>query len=229
MKKKTNLESGFLFLYDWMPVLEALPAKEVKALLLALIARQRENQPLPSFRNPLTQSFARMIEPVICRRLEGAAWAKKGLTGQDDPSGVPMGEPAEPERDERSKEENSKDELSKAEPAERRGAREAEPPSPPATSRELSEQERCLLFREGLPSAYVKAREERASEFARQSGQDISAVLRNWWKQDKRSFLAAQKREEERAKCSFDADDFFEAALNRPLWFNKEERSEDVS
>ena len=72
-------------------------------------------------------------------------------------------------------------------------------------------------------------RAERASEFARQSGQDISAVLRDWWKQDKRSFLAAQKREEERAKCSFDADDFFEAALNRPLWFNKEERSEEVS
>lgn len=214
MKKKTNLESGFLFLYDWMPVLEALPAKEVKALLLALIARQRENRPLPSFRNPLTGSFARMIEPVICRRLEGAAWAKKGLSGQNDPSGDPLGEPVGQERDESSKEEKSKEELNIAE---QRGAREEDPLRSPTASRQLSEQERALLCNEGLPAAYIEAREARALEFAAQSGQEVSAVLRSWWKQDKRSFLAAQKREEERAQCSFDTDEFFEAALNRPF------------
>ena len=93
MKKKAKLESGFLFLYDWVPAFESLPAKEVKALLLALIARQREDKALPDFRNPLTDGFARMIEPVICRRLEGAMWAKKGQDPTGDPVGAPLGEP----------------------------------------------------------------------------------------------------------------------------------------
>ena len=93
MKKKTNLESGFLILYDWVPAFEQLPAKEVKALLLALIARQREDKALPEFRNPLTAGFARIIEPVICRRLEGAMWAKRGQGPTGDPLGDPIGDP----------------------------------------------------------------------------------------------------------------------------------------
>ncbi len=213
MKKKTNLESGFLILYDWMPALETLPAKEVKALLLALIARQRENVPLPSFRNPLTGSFARMIEPVICRRLEGAAWAKKGLSEQDDPSGVPPREPMWPEEDQRKKEKKITEEPIKAE---QRGAREQDPLCPPAASRGLSEQERALLLEEGLPAAYIEAREVRALEFARQSGGDVLALLCSWWKQDRRSYTSAQKRREQSAaEDSFDADDFFNAALMR--------------
>ena len=76
MAKNSKLESGFLFLYDWLPAIENLPAKEVKALLLALIARQRENKPLPLFHNALTASYARMIEPSIKRRLDGATGKK---------------------------------------------------------------------------------------------------------------------------------------------------------
>ena len=88
MAKKTNLESGFLFLYDWLPAFESLPAKEVKALLLALIARQRENAPLPPFKNPLTANYARMIEPCIKRRLDGALAAKREWgAGEHPPTG----------------------------------------------------------------------------------------------------------------------------------------------
>ena len=78
MTKKSHLESGFLILYDWLPAFEKLPPKEVKALLLALIARQRENKPMPLFSNASTETYARMIEPCIKRRLDGLAGAKQG-------------------------------------------------------------------------------------------------------------------------------------------------------
>ena len=81
MPKKTNLNLGFLLLYDWLPAVYELPAKEVKALLIALIERQREGKPLPIFKNRMTNSFALMIEPVIKRRLDGQAGGKKGHEG----------------------------------------------------------------------------------------------------------------------------------------------------
>lgn len=86
MAKNSKLESGFLFLYDWLPAIENLPAKEVKTLLLALIARQRENKPFPLFSNALTASYARMIEPSIKRRII-AAGAARG--GEDAPTLAP--------------------------------------------------------------------------------------------------------------------------------------------
>lgn len=208
MKKKTNLESGFLFLYDWMPVLETLPAKEVKTLLLALIARQRENQPLPSFRNPLTDSFARMIEPVIRRRLEGAEWAKKGMAEQQDPSGSPHREPPTERGDVSEEKKEKKLRKDQQSEAEQRGDAPAAPP-PHA----LSEQERQFLLSEGLPAAYFEAREARASEFAAQTGQDVLTVLSAWWKKDKHSFKAAPRTAPTVKESSFDVDDFFEAAL----------------
>ena len=100
MAKKSNLDSGFLLLYDWLPAIENLPAKEVKALLLALIARQRENKPLPLFHNALTASYARMIEPCIKRRLDGLAAAKK-----EAEQGRCGGEGATPPRGEETREE----------------------------------------------------------------------------------------------------------------------------
>ena len=84
MARSLNLERGFLFLYDWVPALENLPGKEVKILLIALLKRQRDNEPFPLFSNPLTASYARMIEPVIERRLRHSAAAKKGHTNPSD-------------------------------------------------------------------------------------------------------------------------------------------------
>ena len=212
MKKKTNLESGFLFLYDWLPALELLPAKETKALLLALIARQREGKALPAFRNPLTDSFARMIEPVICRRLEGAMWAQKGQDPKGDPSGVPDGEPMHQRGaiEEKNTEKKNTEELITEE------ERKEDSPAPPA-SRPLSEEERQLLIDEGLPAAYLDARGARATEFASKCKRDVLDVLCEWWKQDKRSFTAAQKHKSKETESSFDVDDFWQAALARPF------------
>ena len=211
MKKKTNLESGFLFLYDWLPALELLPAKEVKALLLALIARQREDKAFPAFRNPLTDSFARMIEPVICRRLEGAMWAQKGQAPTGDPSGVPDGEPGRQRGDnkQKKKEKLNQDDLSEEE-------EKGDSPAPPA-SRPLSEEERQLLINEGMPAAYLDARGARATEFASKCKRDVLDVLCEWWKQDKRSFTAVQKHKSKETESSFDVDDFWQAALARPF------------
>ena len=210
MKKKTNLESGFLVLYDWLPALEVLPAKEVKALLLALVARQREGKALPAFRNPLTDSFARMIEPVIRRRLEGAMWAQKGQDPKGDPSGVPDGEPTHQReaKEEKNTEKKNTEELITEE------ERKEDSPAPPV-SHPLSEEERQLLIHEGLPAAYLDARSERAAEFASKCKRDVLSVLCEWWKQDKRSFTAAQRQKATETESSFDVDDFLSAALAR--------------
>ena len=210
MKKKTNLESGFLVLYDWLPALEVLPAKEVKALLLALVARQREGKALPAFRNPLTDSFARMIEPVIRRRLEGAMWAQKGQDPMGAPSGVPDGEPTHQRGaiEEKNTEKKNTEELITEE------ERKEDSPAPPV-SHPLSEEERQLLIEEGLPAAYLDARSKRAAEFASKCKRDVLSVLCEWWKQDKRSFTAVQRTKAPETESSFDVSDCLNAALAR--------------
>lgn len=207
MKKKTNLDLGILILYDWRPAFEQLSGKEAKALLLALMDRQQLDRPFPPFGNAKTATFARMIEPVIRRRLEGAAAAKKGATEESAPSGDPTEVPA------RKRRENIKKSQEKISEAELRG--EDAPPSPPAALRALSEEERSLLMEEGLPAAYIDAREVRALEFADKSGQDVLSVLCSWWKQDKKSYHRPQKQVEQGAESSFDVDEFWEASLAR--------------
>ena len=208
MKKKTNLESGFLFLYDWMPLLDRLPAKELKALLVALIALQREEIPLPTFKNPLTDSFARMIEPVIRRRLEGALYARRAMTPSPTPEGEPAGEPVgePPQQEERRYPEDEKS-AARAEPS---GA-EA-PQGLPAARRALSEQEREVLLGEGVPADYLREREERAMGFALKSGRSAVSLLREWWQRD-RPVSVPYRPEREEKPSSFDAEDFFAAAL----------------
>jgi hypothetical protein len=71
MKGSYNLSHGFLFMYDWLPMIERLSGEEFKALFLALIDRQRNGMPIPHLDGELTQIFASMIEPTIIRRLEG--------------------------------------------------------------------------------------------------------------------------------------------------------------
>ncbi|MBQ8310324.1 MAG: hypothetical protein IJX80_04845 [Clostridia bacterium] len=70
-KKTTAIDNGFLVLYDWLPALQTLEGEDVKALLLALIDRQRNGTPIPPL-GGMTDVFARMIEPTIKRRLDGA-------------------------------------------------------------------------------------------------------------------------------------------------------------
>ena len=106
---KYNLDSGFLVLYDWMPALESMTYEEVGKLLFALIDRQRYDKPLPEFDNAQTSIYARMIEPVIKRRLEGQENANKKHTRSADhvPTPVPI-----PEQGVLRKEEKRKEEIS---------------------------------------------------------------------------------------------------------------------
>ena len=208
MKKRINLDMGFLVLYEWLPLFKTLCHKDYRLLMDALFERQRENKPLPVFGKPLLNNIARTIEAVIERRLAGAAWAQKGLEEASTPEATPEGSPTT--KEERREEKKSEDEMSEAEQRE-----EVSPTPPPAALRALSEDEKNFLEGEGLPAAYIEAREARACEYANSSGRDVLAVLCDWWKQDKRSFLAAQKRSTQAVSSSFEADDFWQAALAR--------------
>ena len=74
---KSNLDSGFLILYDWLPAFRSLSGDELKELLFALIDNQKDGTPLPTFDDPHTAIFAQMIAPTIKRRLDGLASATK--------------------------------------------------------------------------------------------------------------------------------------------------------
>ena len=225
MAKKTNLESGFLLLYDWFPLLEELPGKELKALLLALAARQREGKPLPTFKNKMTNSIARMIEPCIKRRLDGQAGGKKG---QEAPTAPPP--PPSPQ----SKEEVSKENSSKAQ-KERSEALPAGDAACPAqgsapeagevveqknatSGSALTESERQELLKKGVSAPYIAAREARAAEHAARHRCTVFATLLLWWQQDTAGGTVPHEAKTTRGAAgtmpsSFDADEFFTAAL----------------
>ncbi|MBR7098006.1 MAG: hypothetical protein IKC59_01195 [Clostridia bacterium] len=75
---KMNLDSGFLILYDWMPMLDMLKPADFRAVILALVVRQRYGTPIPKFKNQLCQVCAAVIEPTIERRLLGQKGGQKG-------------------------------------------------------------------------------------------------------------------------------------------------------
>lgn len=108
MSKGSNLNSGFLVLYDWLPALESLSGEDCKSLLLALVKRQKDGQPLPVFENQLVNVFAGMIEPTIKRRLDGQAGGNKAKA---DTTIVPTTDttiaPTIPSRAEQSKDKQS--------------------------------------------------------------------------------------------------------------------------
>ena len=85
MKGSYNLSHGFLFMYDWLPMIERLSGEEFKALFLALVDRQRNGTPIPHLDGELTQIFASMIEPTIIRRLEGQKGGLKRTAKQASP------------------------------------------------------------------------------------------------------------------------------------------------
>ncbi|MBQ9802641.1 MAG: hypothetical protein IJW51_06185 [Clostridia bacterium] len=239
MPKKSNLELGFLLLYDWLPAIEKLPGKEVKKLLLALVAMQRENKELPHFDSDLTESFARMIEPCVKRRLDGREYSKRGQ--------APSPAPFPPSKEKQRKEKQSKaiEERSEGERSEERAHAQQEPPAaPPRQGSALSEEnpreksqenkptetgtapavpegsalshgERRELLNKGLPPDYIAEREVRATEYALAHRQTVFAVLLRWWQRDHATGPGGGRREKPRAglPSSFDADEMFEAAL----------------
>lgn len=211
MKKKLTLEQGFIFLSDWTVARDKLPPKEFGLLMGALIDRQFRNRPMPTFHNPLTDAFARMIEPVILRRLEGAAYAKRNADEEEPPTGGPPSP-----KEEKRKEKNRTDEYISAEQS---GAEEvaagAADSVPSGAHRAPSKKKGKAETDENIPTAYLEQRQLRAIEYARKSGQDVLAVLSAWWKQDKAAFLAAQREEADTNDTSAYWEDFFEAAVAR--------------
>ena len=220
MNKKTNVDFGFLFLREWLPVLETLSAKDFKTMVLGMMYKQFENRPMPEFRSAATNNIARLLEPTIDRRLAGAAFAKKGAEAKGAPMGVGEGEPIHLAKQSEAKHSEAERIL-----AEQREAEQKEPPCPaavPAPSgsalpsgarRALSEEEMDLLMEENIPETYLQERQERALDFAHRSGQDVLTVLATWWKRDKAAFVAAQGKA--RPQNGLDVDDFYRAALLR--------------
>ena len=67
-----------------------------------------------------------------------------------------------------------------------------------------------------LPRFFGKGRQGgKAAEFASKCKRDVLSVLCEWWKQDKRSFTAAQRQKATETESSFDVSDFLNAALAR--------------
>ena len=209
MKNSYNLTSGFLFLYDWMPAIEHLSPEEFHALFKALIARQRDNKPMPSFDDGITQMIASMIEPTIIRRLEG----QKG--GRKTQSAVKQ-KPAP----------DTSAELS------------AEPPTQPTTvaptvastegSTEVSSEASTPL-----PYPPTEASKEKKSKAKKSIAISPSeAQLPKEQTAPAGAVTSAQARERQKQKWialgfdekNFDTDDFFTAALKRSYDIAEEER-----
>ena len=106
----------------------------------------------------------------------------------------------------------------------------------PLSRHRLGEQERVELLEKGIDEAYIDSRLSRAEEHAAASGQPIGEVLIAWWSSDRHTppwngdakpRAGSGKRGRADPPCdtravgelgrSFDADDFFNAALNRSL------------
>ena len=225
MGKTTNLDSGFLLLYDWLPAIRSLDGEGVKELLLALIARQREGTAFPTFQNAQVEIYARMIEPTIQRRLVGLSnrMSKSDEEACTQPCTQPYTQPClGVSRAEQSTAEQSRAELSIAE---LRGAeQEAVPCAPRAcpTAPPMTEEERDRLVSKGIPSGYVDERRERANAYAAQHGTTAYDTILDWWKTDRTQppWNRSQTPDLHRATSqfstgSFDTNDFFQAALAR--------------
>ena len=208
MKNSYNLTSGFLFLYDWMPAIEHLSPEEFHALFKALIARQRDNKPMPSFDNGITQMIASMIEPTIIRRLEGQKGGRKTQS------------------------------TAKQKPAPDTSADlSAEPPTQPTTEGStVASTEVSSEASTPLPYPPTEASKEKKSKAKKSIAISPSeAQLPKEQTAPAGAVTSAQARERQKQKWialgfdekNFDTDDFFTAALKRSYAIEEEERGNE--
>ena len=232
-----RLGLGFLFLYDWLPAFEALPPKDFKELLLALIRLQREGEPLPPFKNPNCTLFGSMIAPAIARRLAGqkggnatqattqaSEQATTQASTQDSEQGSEQGTCVHPSQGRECK---SKDKYIyiykdvRARTCAREGDEDAVVDIP--TKNDISD----YIAEKGY-----KVKAERFFAYYEQRGwMDARGVpLRNWrsvvdsWAAndiDGEDKVAAEKE----SMRTFDVDDFFEHALSRSYDDRKKRRT----
>ena len=210
-----KLDSGFLLLYDWLPAFETLPGDEFKELFLALVHFQRDRTPIPTFKSPLCNIFAQMIEPSISRRLAGQCSNKKSelnvegtVDGTVDGTvGDTVDGTVHPSRAEQKKAEHKKAEHSRGE---QNGAGAPVLTASPSPAPSPNEDDVFSLVSEGIRESYIRDRQYRAADFARTHNRPILSVLREWWERDKAEFT-------ESYDPTFDTDDFFAAALKRSM------------
>ena len=89
----------------------------------------------------------------------------------------------------------------------------------------LEESEYVARINEGIPGAYIRQREERAKEYSIRHSVSVANVLREWWCKDKKNDDVYAKGAVSPSNpavvgelgCSFDTDDFFQAALERSM------------
>ena len=198
MKGSYNLSHGFLFMYDWLPMIERLSGEEFKALFLALIDRQRNGMPIPHLDGELTQIFASMIEPTIIRRLEGQ---KGGL-----------------------KRTAKKASAEASTEASTKASSEAPPDAPtkaPPEAPTVLPTEVPTVVPTVVPAQPSKAKQSRAKQSRAMSPSE--AQLPKGQPAPAGAGTSAQARERQKQKWidfgfderNFDADDFFTAALRR--------------
>lgn len=199
MAKSYKLDSGFLILYEWLPALEVLPPEDFKALVMALIDRQRNETPFPSFDNQLTDIFARTFEPVIMRRLDGQRWQKTAKDPEPTapptlpPSSTPLPYPPtlppsvtkEKSREEKSREDKSRENKT------------APRSSPPTGSGVGVMDERFTAFWKAYPKKQGKKAAEKAFKKIKPSAALLETMLNaigeqrasDQWRKDNGQFI----------------------------------------
>lgn len=220
---KATLDSGFLISYDWWAAFESLEADDFRAFLVALVERQRDGKPLPTFENPQLNIYARMIEPTIKRRIDGRIGADITNSGAGSGTGSGTGSG--------SKVKKSRVEKSKVEQA---------PPTPSPRGRASAEKDESFeRFWAAYPKRQAKADAVKAWNKLNPSPELVDTIVtavekasrsENWLKDGGRfiplpaTYLNGQRWEDEFSKVqgvdpsicgSFDTDDMFQAALLR--------------
>ena len=214
---KMKRQYGFLFLYDWYPLLKALSPQGAQELMLALMDRQRNGTPMPHFTDPMSEVFFQTIEPVIMRRL-GEQPKNQNDADEGD---VSVGGTVATEANKEKKRENKSISIEKREGEENHDS--DTPHEFDDTLPLLSEKEKKKLISLGVPAVYIEDRLIRAQHYGGARGKTAARVLLDWWEQDcaipetlGKSDLSS--KEPIPFDCSsFDTDDFFQAALQKSL------------
>ena len=214
---KMKRQYGFLFLYDWYPLLKALSPQGAQELILALMDRQRYGTPMPHFTDPMSVVFFQTIEPTIERRL-----GEQQENGKDaDEENVSVGGTVANKAKQRKDKKNKAISIAKKEGEENHDsdATDASNDSLPLLSKTEKEQ----LISLGVPIIYIEERLSRAQHYGAARGKSVARVILDWWEQDRAipevlQHNRASPKEEISFDCnSFETDDFFQAALNKSM------------
>ena len=211
-----NLDAGLLILNEWMPAFRSLSGDDCQKLLIALFERQQHGTPMPDFGNTPLGIYAQMIEPTIKRRIDGSRGGKKGTTQvpmqgtMQVPPQVPMQGTSEASREEKSIYNTLSNERVNA----RTRTREKKEFVPPT----LEEVQKYCTERGNKidPERFVDHYTANGWMVGnKNSMKDWKAAVRNWEKSE--GAFARQERGNgvSATNSSFDADEFFEAAVRR--------------